>query len=344
MLQDNSSFPTSNSLVTDVTAYGHKLSDGFTIALASYFILLIIGSVLLNSLLIFVIIQNRILHSATNILFVNLAITDLITSFGVLPFDIDFLLQGFFRFSKYVCGVKESVFLLSLPASCLNLLLLTFERFVLIINPYWHRVMFTKQKTVAIIMLTWIYTIIISVYPIIYDSDAIVAFHGLCFIRFPHHYLIYELAANFSVPLLLIVAMNGIIIVVWSQRTSKNQQLDIPLDDRDRDSRVATLIVPSNFMSAKVIMIITAECLVCWLTFIVLTVWNYICVCHSRWLTWTGNAINFSAIVLNPILYGLLNTQIRSVLSDKCRLWRKQSKRGDDNEVLALNDESVNDY
>jgi hypothetical protein len=65
-------------------------------------------------------------------------------------------------------------------------------------------------------------------------------------------------------------------------------------------------------------MVLFGVFLFCWLTFIVLVVWNILCrICHPREVTWTGNAINYSSVILNPLLYGLLNKKVRKVL------WRR---------------------
>lgn len=315
---------------------GHALSNQFVALITTYFVFLIVCSKILNLTLIYVIIRNPLLHYSTNILFVNLALTDLLTSSGVLPFDVDYLIHGYFRFSKYVCGVKETVFLLSLPASIVNLLLLTFDRFLLIMSPRKHRRFFQVHKIICTIWLSWAYVICVSIYPIIYQKDAVIANKGFCAIDFPRHYFAYELVVNFAIPLVMIIIMNTIIFLI-STRHSRIEQ--ITMGTRERDSHVVALTVPSNFMSAKIIMVIVGCCACCWLSFITLAVSNYICgSCHARWVTWLGNAVNFSTVVLNPVLYGLLNSQIRTVIVEMFRRCRMKTHHGDDGEVLALHE------
>ena len=320
---------------------GHSMNNSFTTALSTYFILLIIGSLILNILLIYVIVYNRVLHSSANVFFVNLAIVDITSAIGVLPFDADFLLQGTFRFSKYVCGIKETVFMLSLPASVINLLLLTFDRFLLIIWPRKHREVFTARHISIVLVLSWLYICIVTLYPIIYDKDAVNAEWGRCAIEFPRHYLMYQLIANFSIPLIMILVMNLITFRIAKQHT-RAEQIDISLDGSEKDGHVVALTVPSNILSAKITMVVVAECFFCWIIFIVLVISNTACNgCHPRWLTWTGNAVNYSMVVLNPVIYGLLNTRIRKVITDRYKQLR--SKSTEEEYVLALRDESIHE-
>lgn len=209
----------------------------------------------------------------------------------------------------------------SLPASIVNLFLLTTERFVLIVFPYRHGKIFTKNIISGILIFAWSYIIGVALFPIINDRNAAVVANGHCHLTFPFAYVLYQLSMNFIFPLLCIIMMNLIIYRVASKHCrdiqKRNSTFVRSQSSRTRSKRrsIMSNMLPSNFKAAKHIMVLVGVCLTCWLTFIVLVIWNILCgICHPREVTWTGNAINYSSIVLNPLLYGLLNKKVRKVL------------------------------
>ena len=70
-----------------------------------------------------------------------------------------------------------------------------------------------------------------------------------------------------------------------------------------------------KYKAAKVIMKLVGLVVICWLSYIILSISNVLCDgCHPKEVTWGGSAINYSTVVFNPLLYGLLNKNIRKVL------------------------------
>ena len=105
-----------------------SINQVFSTATSIYFIFLIIGGVTLNTMLIHIIFTKRRLHTISNSLIVNLSVGDLVTTVITLPFSIDYLLHGHFKYGVFVCGLQETVVMFSLPSSIVNLLLLTAEK------------------------------------------------------------------------------------------------------------------------------------------------------------------------------------------------------------------------
>ena len=101
---------TSNT-TNDYIHHGHSLSNNFSTTVAVYFSQLFVVAVNFNILLIRTILMNKILHSPTNAFVVNLAFCDLFTAVSILPFEIDFLVSGYYRYSRFVCGLKETIFI-----------------------------------------------------------------------------------------------------------------------------------------------------------------------------------------------------------------------------------------
>ena len=307
--------------------HGHSLSNQFSIAIASYFIFLIAAAVIFNGALIATIASTRTLHSSPNLFIVNLAVCDILVGLCILPFETDFLLRGYYSYGLFVCGLKETIFMFSLPASIFNLFLLTAERFVLIVFPYKHCNVFTRKKIIAMLIFIWSYTIIVALFPIIMDRNATVVYNGHCHLTFPFAYVIYQLGVNFIFPLLCIIMMNFAIYRVASRHSRVINKQFATSHERKRKNTMMNML-PSNFKAAKHIMVLVTSCITCWLAYIVLVIWNILChICHPREVTWTGNAINYSSILLNPLLYGLLNKKVRKVFLP-ARYYRKKDAEG----------------
>ena len=302
-VSDRTSNSTSCNCIYGYCIYGHTLNNAFAVTIGTYFIILIGGALTFNILLIQTIVRTKILHSSTNIFIVNLAVGDIITAITTLPFDAAFLLRGYYGLGRFICGLKETFFLFSLPSSIVNLFLLTLDRFILIVFPHKHKDIFTKTKIYIMIIASWSYTLIVAFLPLTLNPNGVNAQHGICYIVFPPYFAVSQLLVNFAIPLVSILLMNVMIYRVAKRHTRNNHK-----------NNTASV----NFRAANIIMTLCGVCLFCWATYIILVLSNFLCTEeHPRWLTWSGNAINYSSIALNPILYGLLNTKIRRVLFNK---------------------------
>lgn len=301
------------------TTYGHTLNYTFSVVISIYFICLIVGGVVFNSVLIHAIIYGRNLHNIGNTFIVNLAICDLITATSTVPFDADFILRGHYNYGSFICGLKETVFMFSLPSSIFNLFLLTFERFIKILYPYHYKKVFVRRNVFLLLFTTWTYYGMVAASPLIYNSDAIYGQNGICYIRLPPYYITYQIVVNFSLPLICIMIMNLLIYRIARKHSlcierQKSSLTDSPKRSFHRFS--PTSLFTANYKAAKTIMILVGLFLVCWLSYIFIVTANVLCnLCQPREVTWFGNATNYSSIAFNPVLYGLYNKRIRKVIT-----------------------------
>lgn len=294
------------------TEYGHQLSFGFTVFVVIYFIFLTVTGVGCNSLLIYTIVSRSKLRSVTNTFIVNLAICDFITAAVNVPQDAAFLVRGHYGGNVITCGFKEIAFFFSLPSSVANLLLLTIDRCIKIVAPFRYRELLTRRRVILLISIVWVYTLLVALFPILYDKNAISVENGACWMSFPWPYIYYTVSANFLLPLLLIIGLNVLLFMVARKHAAIIQSQVGRTRGSKRGQRLSMFSMLANMKAAKTILLLVGVFLVCWLTFISLATDNLLCnLCHPRELTWIGNCINYSSITLNPILYGLLNRQIR---------------------------------
>lgn len=311
------------------------LSTEFAYFSALSFIVIIVTSICCNVILIWIILFQKKLHSVTHVFIVNLAASDLLTSVGTIPFDVDFMLIGKFRYTKAVCGIMHFTFLISLPSSVLNLTLLTAERVISVRFPYRRQKYLKKRNILFSVIVTWIYTFFSALFPIFYEKDAINVSKGSCSLFYPIAYDVFQLVANFLIPIIFICCANIWLFYISTKHASKIESLKVIFrTDKAKDiskykeeenlqagrRRHSSLLIgiafKQNIKAAKRLALLVGVFLFCWLTYIILVATNISCgICHPRELTWIGNIINYSSSAINPVLYGLLNRTIRQEIT-----------------------------
>lgn len=299
----------------DNVVYTHDLDPVFTVAITTYFILIIISAFVFNLVLIFTVVYKRKLHTVTNILIVNLAIGDMFTAIFVVPFDVDYLIRGYFPDNIAACGFREVSFMLSLPTSVVSLLLLTFERFISVSFPFKRIRYLTKKNTYILITFSWCYTFLVAIFPIIYDKNAIFVDFGLCGMGFPMEYIFFQMFGNFLAPIIVICSMNIFLFRIASKHAIDIRKKSLIDASHSRKARPSMLTFGANLKAAKTVLLLVGIFLLCWLPFIIMAVHNILCdACHPREVTWTGSALNYASIFINPLLYGLRSREIRREL------------------------------
>ncbi|XP_057294582.1 alpha-1A adrenergic receptor-like [Hydractinia symbiolongicarpus] len=329
-LLTNNFTTTQNSAYTSEYPFGHTLSKNFAIFIAFCFLVIIVTSVICNTVLIFIIVSVKKLHSVTHVFIINLAVSDLITVLGTIPFDVEIMIKGYFPHGKIACGIMYTTFFTSLPSSVLNLTLLTAEKYIKIKYPFYSIVYLTNQKVIFAVLTTWCYTLFVALFPTYYNPSAIRVYHGLCYLTHPYFYDIFQLIVNFLLPILFICYANIGMFLISKRQIQRIRTSSTPLgsfvgdtDEENNDVKIKKsrfIDLAGDFKAAKRTALLVGVFLFCWLSYIILVTTNILCdVCHSRELTWMGNVVNYSASAINPLLYGLSSKAVRKEILEKFR-------------------------
>ncbi len=272
---------------------------------------LVIFALIGNITLVTTIVLVRKLHSKTHLLLVDLAISDIILAITVVPIDIDKLVRDGFHYNVAICEFTNTMFFMSLPASALSLSLLTLERYITLKYPLTRLKILTKKRAVGALVFKWFYVIIIASLPAmgwVYAPSS-VGYH--CNFYFTLQYSILMVAANFLLPLLIILLANIEIFRIANCAARKHRH-SVHQPERRRASFVA---VVANVKAAKRIMLLVGLFLISWLPYIANIIVNISCGgCSPQFVTWIMMVLNYSNATMNPILYGLLNKEIRHEL------------------------------
>ena len=221
--------------------------------LASCLILILITAVLGNTILTGMIAAIRRFHSVTHVFIVNLAVGNIMVALLVMPFDIDYLIRGYFSFSVTTCELSSTAFFLSLPASAVTLCLLTTERYLTLRFPMRHRsgALFTKPRIVVTLVCTWLYVTITASLPALgWKIHPTLVMGGECLVFFPTDFAILMLGLNFILPLLVIIAVNINIFHLANKRTKRLHSI-ASFSRPCRFERNATIRRTSNSIGRK---------------------------------------------------------------------------------------------
>ena len=297
---------TNHTMLKNETYYGHHLSSSFIIPISITFTITSLGGIVFNFILICIILSEKQLRSITsNIFMVNLAIGDLITAVFIIPFDVDYMIRGYFPYNTIICGINKVGFLVSLSSSVNNLFMLTLDRYISVKYPFKRMRYFTSFKITMVVAFGWIYAVIFGAFPIIYNYDSISQGDRGCVMIFPMEYAYVWIFVNGIFPGVCIIILN---ILLFNRANKRPRSLQATIQAQ----RVS---LSSNMKAAKTILMLVVIFLICWLLYCILVLWNILCgVCHPREVTWIGNAINYSSVTLNPLVYGFRNKIIKSTL------------------------------
>ena len=160
---------TSDTITPEIWLLEDRYRNG-GLVLAVFKIVFILLGLPWNILVLFAIIKEHLYHQPTIILLMNLAIADLLIIVLVFPLEITIGIAGEYIFgsSDYVrcrfCtfAIVNTSFTLS---SIFTISIMSFDRFIFIYKPLHYEKWITPTRTVVAVVIMWVLTIILSIFP-----------------------------------------------------------------------------------------------------------------------------------------------------------------------------------
>ncbi|XP_072938993.1 neuromedin-U receptor 2-like [Epargyreus clarus] len=284
-----------------------------------------VASLIGNLLTCIVIYYDRTMHTATNYYLFNLAVSDLILTFGILLEVYEFVTDTY-HFGNIVCKLHFFFVVLLWNNSILIMTTLAIERYIAI----WYPLMFQSKpvwrRVMKVIFVVWVIAIAETL-PELWSVSLIKTDKSsICYtVPTPYARLINGLLAivTFVVPLMIMTFVYAMIAFKVNHPEKSNPD-SMVFNHRENRKKVNKLIVA-----------LTLSFLVCWLPFFSLRVLFFACDVHQfahlfQYLG-IGHRIvyfnNWFSMVLNPILFSLMSTKFRNALK---MLW-KSKIRGQSN-------------
>ncbi|XP_061183699.1 cholecystokinin receptor type A-like [Saccostrea echinata] len=188
------------------------------------YILIFCVAVVGNVLVILTLIQNKRMRTVTNVLLLNLAISDLLLAVFCMPFTVIPMLLKNFIFGEPVCIMIRYLQGVSIAVSCFTLVALSLERYFAICRPLKSRSWQTLSHSYKTIIVCWILALGVIMPVPIYIKYREYPQHGAatCREEWPDHD--QEIAYSIILPILLLaipliimsLAYGMISITLWS--------------------------------------------------------------------------------------------------------------------------------
>lgn len=300
--------PQSNSTEASICE-DDQLGAGLTISGLLFMHIIIILSIFGNILVCSVIFKYSSLQTVSYFLVFSLAVSDVMVSVTVVPFDIVY----WFYFPVWplgglTCNVWNSLFFLFLTASVFNLLAISVDRFIAIVYPLRYKELMNLNVVKIIIAVIWTYSFVTGVILFlvlippkekIYTFDLPPAFHG------------FLLVGNVLVPFLIMIGFYYKIYVI-ARRHAKCVGI---ISNNPTDMRNVGHLIGRELRVAKALGIVVVTFVLCWLPFEIINVAILIdegvenCAMEiadtlACWLAYLQTAVN-------PIIYAFSNTKFR---------------------------------
>ncbi|KAM7533136.1 hypothetical protein Aperf_G00000126279 [Anoplocephala perfoliata] len=198
--------------------------------------LLLLGTAGGNILVITAILIVKKLRSPTNLLIVNLAVTDFLVSILVLPFAIAYQVFGYWPFNRAICVLYSISDVLLCTLSILSLCTISIDRYLAITKPFQYAAKRTPLRMLIMILIAWLLSAAISIPPVFGWEQENTLFY--CGYSEELAYQIYATLTAFYIPLTVMLVLYGKILVLAKQMSVMNAQVAGNKDTQTRNSSV----------------------------------------------------------------------------------------------------------
>lgn len=275
--------------------------------------------------------NKKIRKAVTTYFIVSLAVSDLFTATVVMPFDVEQILTNYerWRHGAFMCTVWTTLYLLMVPTSLLNLLVLTVDRYKTLSDPlnrFKESPFMTKRRALVIIACLWIYCLLFALIPHMgWKVYPDVIMHGQCVFNISPIYSMLSSVLNFFIPLVLMCGLYfKIYCIANSLHTnlsvgqlaspSQSPRIDTGVQDRIVKSRSKKIkdqkMLLKNSRAAKTVLVIVFTFVLCWMPH---TIYSFILsgACESCYHAKEGPILSaiflimgYANSALNPFLFG----------------------------------------
>ena len=186
----------------------------FMITSSVIYVIIIIASLLWNTTVCVVILSTRSLRRSVNSRFIlSLAVSDLMTTFLVMPFDLELTISGSkWRYGEIMCNVFTTSYLLAVPTSILSLLALTVYRYRLLQDPldiYKASPLITRRRATLLICVLWVYSMLFALVPVFgWKPLPRRVNDGYCYFNLSWIYIVLSSMVNFVTPVITASLLN----------------------------------------------------------------------------------------------------------------------------------------
>ncbi|XP_071952410.1 QRFP-like peptide receptor [Antedon mediterranea] len=301
-----------------------------------------------NSVIIYIITFNRRMRTITNILVASLAVADMLIACVCIPFTVVEIISFNWILGTIGCKLGNYLTALAIAASILTLICIAGDRYQVICHPHQDRKIKTSWHALGYLAIVWIFSILLTL-PLFIFSDTekvnLLLEYTFCKETWAEVY-IKSYTILFTVILYILPFL--VIFVLYSKVVGQLWQLKETFSGGGGNgiSSVTTGNVKKKKRAIKVLILIVLVFVLSWLPYHVLTwirfvlkteIFSFDDSSRNLFLMYIVKLIGFSSTFVNPIMYGLMNTNLKRyiMVGINCRKI-KQSAPSTKEELMML--------
>ncbi|XP_033127533.1 G-protein coupled receptor 54-like [Anneissia japonica] len=320
---------------TDVQCIKHKGIDQLLVPIV--FMTITCIGVIGNGLVIYVIVKNKAMKTATNYYILNLAITDVAFLSFCAPLTAAMYISAEWLYGRFLCKFFYYMMQVTAQATCLTLTAMSLDRFQVIVWPL--KSLKGRSTAVARVGNIVVWTVsgfaslpVAFYYDVIYNRFAC---FDVCFENWPSTYwktgyTIYSAFALYIIPVVVISVCYSVMLrVLWRQR--------IPLDEQHHSIKSKTLYQKRKI--TRMVLAVVILFVVCWLPQHVLVLWirldsGFPYGIATYTLKTTAHIMAYLNSCVNPFVYAFMGENFRNYFRKAFPICCKQSDVVPDTRVL----------
>ncbi|XP_029010871.2 trace amine-associated receptor 13c-like [Betta splendens] len=254
----------------------------------------------LNLLVIVSISHFRQLHTPTNLLLLSLAVSDFLIGLIVVPFQM-LLTEPCWFLGDLVCVLYYFIPFITVPASVINMVLISIDRYVAICDPLRYSTRITHSRVKLCVVLCWVYSIFYS-FLFLYDNlkhpGSSNSCYGECVVNV---ILAADLILSFIVPISAIIILYvRVFVVAVSQARSMRSHITAVKQQRS----LTVTVQRSELKAARTLGVVVAVFLMCYCPFYCVSLSGSDLIISSSANTFIAFLVYFNSC-LNPVIYVL---------------------------------------
>lgn len=167
--------------------------------------ILIIGTLIGNSLVCMSVAIVKRLQSPSNLLIVSLAVADLCVGIMVMPMGAVLTIYGSWIMGNIVCDMWTTVDVFLCTSSILNLCAISVDRYFVITKPFEYAMKRTPKRMGIMILMVWTLSAVVSIPPVFGWKSSRAPY--VCMISNDLGYQIYATLCAFYLPLIVMICV-----------------------------------------------------------------------------------------------------------------------------------------
>ncbi|CAG5121484.1 unnamed protein product [Candidula unifasciata] len=308
----------------------------------TFYVIAMVLDIVGNSMVLMIILLNRKMRNTTNLLLLNLTISDLMVGVFCMWVHMGNQISSNWPFGAFLCKFSPFCQVLSVTASVLTLTVISIERFIAVVYPF--RRHWTPQITGFILGCTWTVAIATAAPQLAVGKMFVIHWRDrteiYCTDDWPYYYndncelwtpgrvivCLIQGVVMFFVPLVIIIVAYTIIVIRLLIRRAPGSLVSTTSSSQEKAKRKVT----------KMLIIVVTTFIICWTPQQIILLYGQLNEDRKpeyyRTVRYIALYIAYFNSALNPILYGGFNENFRNgfIEAFRCFLIKKRNKIGPD--------------